>query len=39
MHFSASAPARVDLGVTTVRTMVHLMGAINRYAFFSLCSG
>ena len=26
-----SAPARVGLGVTTVLTMVTLMGAVNRY--------
>ena len=27
----SSAPARVGLGVTTVLTMVTLMGAVNRY--------
>ena len=28
----SSAPARVGLGVTTVLTMVTLMGAVNRYS-------
>ena len=29
----ASAPARVGLGVTTVLTMVTLMGAVNRFDY------